>query len=202
MMKSNKGITLVALIITIIVLLILAGVSISLVVGDNGVMNQAQKASQRTDLASAQSALELTLSSITSDFLGNVWEENTSEKIFENVKVYDLDKELQNNGFYIVKFGGETNSGNKTALVGNDKDKDTSGTGTSESPILTTIVITEGTPGDGNHTNKNEKNKAKNTTYTATLEWTERSVRIKADSNGNKVTESHEFGTVESVSAS
>ena len=33
-MKSNKGITLVALVITIIVLLILAGVSISLVVGD------------------------------------------------------------------------------------------------------------------------------------------------------------------------
>ena len=35
--KHNKGITLIALVITIIVLLILAGVSISLVVGNNGV---------------------------------------------------------------------------------------------------------------------------------------------------------------------
>ena len=35
MFNQNKGITLVALVITIIVLLILAGVSISLVVGEN-----------------------------------------------------------------------------------------------------------------------------------------------------------------------
>lgn len=37
----NKGVTLIALIITIIVLLILAGVSISLLVGDNGVLTKA-----------------------------------------------------------------------------------------------------------------------------------------------------------------
>ena len=43
MLKADKGITLVALIITIIVLLILAGVSISMVLGDNGLINKAQK---------------------------------------------------------------------------------------------------------------------------------------------------------------
>ncbi len=42
MLKADKGITLVALIITIIVLLILAGVSISMVLGDNGLINKAQ----------------------------------------------------------------------------------------------------------------------------------------------------------------
>ena len=41
-LKSNKAITLVALIITIIVLLILAGVSLSMVLGDNGLINKAQ----------------------------------------------------------------------------------------------------------------------------------------------------------------
>ena len=46
MLKQKKGITLVALVITIIVLLILAGVSISMVVGDNGVLTQAQKMQQ------------------------------------------------------------------------------------------------------------------------------------------------------------
>ena len=40
--NSKKGITLIALIITIIVLLILAGVTMSFVVGDNGVVTQSQ----------------------------------------------------------------------------------------------------------------------------------------------------------------
>ena len=39
-MKKQKGITLVALVITIIVLLILAGVSISLALGNNGVLTR------------------------------------------------------------------------------------------------------------------------------------------------------------------
>ena len=43
-MKRQNGITLVALVITIIVLLILAGVSISLVVGNNGILSQASNA--------------------------------------------------------------------------------------------------------------------------------------------------------------
>lgn len=43
-MRNQKGITLVALVITIIVLLILAGVSISLVVGQNGVLGRASDA--------------------------------------------------------------------------------------------------------------------------------------------------------------
>ena len=42
-LKSDKAITLVALIITIIILLILAGVSLSIVLGDNGLINKAQK---------------------------------------------------------------------------------------------------------------------------------------------------------------
>ena len=42
-MKTNKGLTLIALVITIIVLLIMAGVSISIAVGDNGVLTRAAK---------------------------------------------------------------------------------------------------------------------------------------------------------------
>ena len=44
MLKKQKGITLVALVITMVVLLILAGVSINLVLGDNGIIKRAQKA--------------------------------------------------------------------------------------------------------------------------------------------------------------
>ena len=47
-LKENKGITLIALVITIIVLLILAGVTIATLTGDNGILNQAGKAKDKT----------------------------------------------------------------------------------------------------------------------------------------------------------
>jgi type II secretory pathway pseudopilin PulG len=46
MLKGQKGITLVALVITIIVLLILAGITISLTIGQGGILDTAQKAGQ------------------------------------------------------------------------------------------------------------------------------------------------------------
>ena len=46
--KNSKGITLVALVVTIVVLLILAGVSINLVLGENGLITQAQEAKRKT----------------------------------------------------------------------------------------------------------------------------------------------------------
>ena len=51
-MKKNKGITLVALVVTIVVLLILAGVSINLVLGDNGIVKKAQDAKTKSAEAS------------------------------------------------------------------------------------------------------------------------------------------------------
>lgn len=44
MLKGQKGITLVALVVTIIVLIILAGISISLILGDNGIITKAKEA--------------------------------------------------------------------------------------------------------------------------------------------------------------
>ena len=50
-MRNQKGITLIALVITIIVLLILAGVSIAMLTGDNGLLTRATESSSETDLA-------------------------------------------------------------------------------------------------------------------------------------------------------
>ena len=52
MLKSKKGITLVALVITIVVLLILAGVSINLVLGNNGIIAKAKEAETKSAEAS------------------------------------------------------------------------------------------------------------------------------------------------------
>ena len=51
-MKNNKGITLVALVVTIVVLLILAGVSINLVLGNNGIIAKAKEAQRKSAEAS------------------------------------------------------------------------------------------------------------------------------------------------------
>ena len=51
-MKKNKGITLVALVVTIVVLLILAGVSINLVLGKNGIIARAKDAETKSAEAS------------------------------------------------------------------------------------------------------------------------------------------------------
>ena len=50
-MKNQSGITLVALVVTIVVLLILAGVSINLVLGENGLITQAKEAREQTKSA-------------------------------------------------------------------------------------------------------------------------------------------------------
>ena len=56
-MKSNKGITLIALVVTIVVLLILAGVSISMLTGENGIIKQAQDAKLQTEIGEEKEAI-------------------------------------------------------------------------------------------------------------------------------------------------
>ncbi len=59
-MKGEKqGITLIALVITIIVLLILAGVSIATLMGDNGILTKAQTAKEETQKASEEEQIQL-----------------------------------------------------------------------------------------------------------------------------------------------
>ena len=52
MKKNQRGITLVALVVTIVVLLILAGVSINSVLGDNGIIAKAKEAQRKSAEAS------------------------------------------------------------------------------------------------------------------------------------------------------
>ena len=59
MSEYEKGITLIALVLTIIVLLILAGVSISMLTGDNGILTQAQRAKELTEASSEEEFIQL-----------------------------------------------------------------------------------------------------------------------------------------------
>ena len=51
---KNRGITLIALVVTIVVLLILAGISISMLTGQNGILNRAAEAKEKTEISSKE----------------------------------------------------------------------------------------------------------------------------------------------------
>lgn len=59
MRNDKKGITLIALVITIIVLLILAGVSITTLTGDNGILKRKLTAKKLNQVSSEKEAIEI-----------------------------------------------------------------------------------------------------------------------------------------------
>ena len=62
--QNTRGITLIALVITIIVLLILAGVSISMLTGQNGLLTQAIESKKKNQSASSLEKLKLAITSL------------------------------------------------------------------------------------------------------------------------------------------
>ena len=66
--RTASGITLVALVVTIIVLLILAGVSINLVAGSNGILGKATKAVDITNMAKIKEEIELKIAELQMDY--------------------------------------------------------------------------------------------------------------------------------------
>ena len=62
--KNMKGITLISLVITIIVLLILAGVTLAMVVGDNGIIAKAHAAKKENDKATATETMNLKITNV------------------------------------------------------------------------------------------------------------------------------------------
>lgn len=64
---KERGITLIALVITIIILLILAGVSIAMLTGENGILSQAQKASEENERAAEEEAIRLAVTSLNAE---------------------------------------------------------------------------------------------------------------------------------------
>ena len=63
-LKNTKGITLIALVVTIIILLILAGVSIAMLTGNNGVLTQGKRAKEETEIAEEKEAISLAMNAL------------------------------------------------------------------------------------------------------------------------------------------
>ena len=69
MLKEQKGITLIALVITIIVLLILAGVSIAMLTGQNGILTKATTSKTETAKAEVMERINMELNAVYADVL-------------------------------------------------------------------------------------------------------------------------------------
>lgn len=67
-MKQERGITLIALVITIIVLLILAGVSIAMLTGENGLLSRSKNAVIESKIADCKESVMLTVNELVSEF--------------------------------------------------------------------------------------------------------------------------------------
>ena len=91
--KGSKGITLVALVITVIVLLILAGITISAISGENGIIQKAVEARTQTDIANVKEQARLDITELQMDKLG---EEITEEELETILLKYGSFEESEN----------------------------------------------------------------------------------------------------------
>ena len=84
-LKNTKGITLIALVVTIIVLLILAGVSIAMLTGNNGVLTQAKSAKENTRVGEVQEKVKLAAQAALTANLGNGIEKEKFQEELNNM---------------------------------------------------------------------------------------------------------------------
>ncbi len=88
--KRNKGITLIALVITIIVLLILAGVTIATLTGDNGILTKASQAGEQTQIGEEKEAIIMAYNGVMTENEG------------KEVSAIELQEELKTNGYHTI----------------------------------------------------------------------------------------------------
>ena len=92
-MKKNNGVTLIALIITIIVLLILAGVTLSMVMGESGIFNKAKLAKSKNNIAAIEEIIKM-------DKLENDINKKTGDNYLEDNELIDkIKEELEEKGY-------------------------------------------------------------------------------------------------------
>ena len=126
--KEAKGITLIALVITIIVLLILAGVTIATLTGDNGILKKAGDAKTQTEQAKADENLKIAIAgSYGTDGKLNL------KDLKDNLENQGINYDKNNTGFPLeVTVNGEKKkideNGNVTVKLESVADSKTKGT--------------------------------------------------------------------------
>ena len=84
-LRRNKGITLIALVVTIIVLLILAGISIAMLTGQNGILNRAAEAKEKTGTTQTEETVKLSVTDALTQGLGSLTDANLKTALNNNI---------------------------------------------------------------------------------------------------------------------
>ncbi len=84
-LRKNKGITLIALVVTIIVLLILAGISIAMLTGQNGILNRAAEAKEKTGTTQTEETVKLSVTDALTQGLGSLTDANLKTALNNNI---------------------------------------------------------------------------------------------------------------------
>ncbi len=113
-MRRNKGITLIALVITIIVLLILAAVSIATLTGENGILLQANKAKEETRGANVDETIRLWKMEKESGKLTGTSASKSKDELLKELKEQKL---ITDEEFEKLTDGEEVTIGSKTISI-------------------------------------------------------------------------------------
>lgn len=98
--NNNNGITLIALVITIIILLILAGISIATLTGENGILTKASVAEEETKIKNYQEQLEIIWQGVSIESIeNNLQQEEKLKKCKEKI---EIDNNFENSVVDIV----------------------------------------------------------------------------------------------------
>ena len=92
--KKNKGITLIALVVTIIVLLILAGISITMLTGQNGILNRAGEAKTTNGIAQGEELIKVSVMDALTRGTGELTDENLRKALSSNLGTEGKDYEI------------------------------------------------------------------------------------------------------------
>lgn len=124
--KQNKGITLIALVVTIVVLLILAAISINLVLGENGIISRTKDAKERTEIAEEKEIVQFAVAEaklfdsngkLTFENLKNSMKENSRGKKYTLTDEGDDFKITFDSGRDYYAGGDNSESGDDTYFI-------------------------------------------------------------------------------------
>ena len=93
-LKEEKGITLIALVITIIVLLILAGVTIASLSGQNGILGKASKAKEQTEIGNEKDQIQIGAMAALANDLGGEVKKDSKDCYFKAASVVGNDYKI------------------------------------------------------------------------------------------------------------
>ena len=130
---KDKGITLIALVLTIIILLILASISIGMLAGENGILKQATQAKEETEYGQIQEEVSMTYMEVLTDHYNSNYYEfassfqetlrNYNNQSQKDTVTYEPAKDRYKIYYKDRYFEISTESGNVTTVRQDEKDQ-------------------------------------------------------------------------------